>query len=233
MDYLSEIPRDTLYVVFSYLNFEEIKYLTEYLQIYINHGRILSLKFTETYQELYPYISKDLYFFHKLFDLVEYQDDPKNTIERFYNQEPQAHMYEPLNIISLIYLKKEYSTLVGYFTQFPIFPLRYFEIAEAMMEFERSNQIEFYRGLSQLLFEDRLDLIQDEDFMDTIHVDMYNEINGYRFVLAYLLRLKYGDVYYIRHDIDEEIKNLLRNMDIDNITMYTQYKFILLSELSN
>jgi len=233
MNYLTEIPRDTLYLIFSYLNFEEIKFLVDNLQVYINHGIILAMKYPVSYNELHPYIYRDAYYFHKLLDLVEYQDDPKKTIIHFTRVESKVNEHEIINILAEIVLKNEYSSLINYFKRLPEFELKYMEIYNAMMELEQYKGSQFYDNFSRLLYENNPDLFQDVNFVNDIREELEDKLYDYGILFIYIFWLKYRNIIKnkFRDYIDRAKYNNFRPIDLGTISDYRRYEFILLDNI--
>jgi hypothetical protein len=229
MNLLSEIPKELKYIILSYLDYSDINDVSNSLELYVDYLRLIAEKYPKSYLKLRNYVSTESTKYYKELELIRYQDDPKQTCDRYTRVQPEYRVTDILEILCQIVLQQEYPELWNYFRRFPMYEHKYYVLYVSLINFNNISYINLLKDevpeLYELLYGDIL-IIGEEDITD--HMIDYISDNFYEFghILLYILYLKYGQVIKKGFDniIDSELHNQYKVSDLDDIN--TDYDFV-------
>ena len=210
MNYFQTLPKELNYIIFTYSDYSSLYELSKELELYVNYGELLRVRYPKNYTHLIKYIKiNTLEYYYSNLESFEFEDnlvEYKHRIRHISESDLNEHLV--FELVSRIYLETQYDGILSQiFDQFPQDEYKYTVLLESMSELE-----EYDNELTKLILKTG-DISQiDLKYLNKVIGDIGNS-EIYILILAIKYYLTKQD---LSHFIYEDPIKYYRDVVIDN-----------------
>jgi len=248
MSYFQTLPNELNYIIFTYSDFHELYELSKELELYVDYGSLLRVKYPKNYNYLRKYVQLDGMYYYRYLELYGFNDNLEDYNSNIIRRIPahNRHHQDVYELIAKVYFdvkypKKDFELkssksvrtesepiLKNIFDQFPQDNYKYTVLLEAISQLDPRRNDE----LTKLIFEPMN--LHDINF-DNIQSLLDNQYYEFSEIYVLLLAIKYkftlDEFENINYNDDIFSRDFSRDAVLDNI--YINYTTKVINKLNS